>query len=56
MPGWMTDISKIKNYRDLPQRAKDYLGRLEALIGCPIGLVSVGPAREQSIFKSPMVE
>jgi adenylosuccinate synthase len=56
LPGWMTPISNIKNYNDLPQRAKDYLGRLEELIGCPISLVSVGPAREQSIFKTPMVE
>jgi adenylosuccinate synthase len=56
LPGWMTPISNIKNYNELPQKAKDYLGRLEELIGCPISLISVGPAREQSIFKTPMVE
>jgi len=56
LPGWMTPIDKIRSYSELPQRAKDYLTRLEELIGCPISLISVGPAREQSIFKSPMVE
>ncbi len=54
--GWMKPISGIRNYDDLPQRAKDYISRIEELIACPIGLVSVGPAREESIFKRPMLE
>jgi adenylosuccinate synthase len=56
LPGWMTPISQIRKYEDLPARAKDYLTRLEELTGCPISLISVGPAREQSIFKSPVLD
>ena len=51
MPGWKTDISKIKNYEDLPDNAKKYIEKVEDLIGAPVGIVSVGPDREQTIFR-----
>ena len=49
--GWQQDITKIKKYEDLPEKAKSYIARLEDLIGAPIGIVSVGPDREQTIFR-----
>ena len=49
--GWQEDITKIKKYEDLPEKAKSYIARLEDLIGAPIGIVSVGPDREQTIFR-----
>ena len=49
--GWNTDISGIRDYAQLPQNCKKYLERLEELIGVPISIVSVGPDREQTIFK-----
>lgn len=50
-PGWKTSLSGIKKYEDLPENAKKYLSRLEELVNIPISIVSVGPDREQTIFR-----
>ena len=50
IPGWMTTTSGIRAYSDLPDRAKEYLKRIECVAGVPIGLVSVGPDRNQTIL------
>ena len=50
--GWCIDITQIKEYDKLPENAKKYLSRLEELLECPISIVSVGPDREQTIFKN----
>ncbi|MFI3299814.1 MAG: adenylosuccinate synthase [Candidatus Gastranaerophilales bacterium] len=50
--GWNSDITKIKEYEQLPTNAKKYLERLEDLLETPISIVSVGPEREQTIFKN----
>lgn len=47
--GWMTDISGIRNYADLPANAKKYLERLSEVAGVELGIISVGPNREQTI-------
>ena len=49
--GWKTDISQIKEYEKLPENCRKYLERLEELLGVPVSIVSVGPDREQTIFK-----
>ena len=49
--GWKTDISGMKKYEELPENAKKYLARLEELMGVRISIVSVGPARIQTIFR-----
>ncbi len=49
--GWKTNLTGIKKYEDLPQNAKKYLARLEELLETPISIVSVGPNRDQTIFK-----
>ena len=48
--GWNTDITKCKTYDELPLEAKNYLKRLEELLGIKITIISVGPDREQTIF------
>ena len=50
MPGWKTSLSNIRTYEDLPENAKKYIAKVEDLIGAPIGIVSVGPDREQTII------
>ncbi len=50
--GWMSDITGIKKYEDLPLNARKYLERLEEILETPISIVSVGPDREQTIFKN----
>ena len=42
--------SIYKNYDELPINAKNYLKRLEELLGIKITIISVGPDREQTIF------
>jgi len=54
LPGWQTPTSHISQYDQLPPEAKQYLARLEELIGCPINLICVGPRREQTILKTPI--
>lgn len=50
MPGWKTSLSNIRKYEDLPENAKKYIAKVEDLIGAPIGIISVGPDREQTII------
>jgi adenylosuccinate synthase len=47
--GWQKDISQIKNFKDLPDKAKKYLKGLSQLAGVPITLVSTGAERGQII-------
>lgn len=49
--GWHEDITGIRNYDELPENCKKYLERLEEILETPISIVSVGPDREQTIFK-----
>ena len=48
-PGWKQDISKVRRYEDLPQNAKNYLRRMEEVTGIKLGIVSVGPNRDETI-------
>ncbi|MED6184213.1 Adenylosuccinate synthetase 2, chloroplastic [Stylosanthes scabra] len=51
LPGWKSDISKIRNYSDLPNVARQYVERIEELVGVPIHYIGVGPGRDALIFK-----
>jgi adenylosuccinate synthase len=50
VPGWQKEISDVRRMADLPKGARAYLDCLGELIGRPVGLVSVGPDREQTIL------
>lgn len=47
--GWKTDISGIRKYEELPENARKYLERLAEVCGTKLGIVSVGPNRDQTI-------
>lgn len=47
--GWQSDLSGAQCYEDLPEKARDYLRKLEEVTGCPVILISVGPRRDQTI-------
>ena len=53
LDGWLSPTSHIREYEKLPLKARQYIGRLEELISCPVNLISVGAGREQSIFCQP---
>lgn len=48
-PGWSESISGVRSYADLPAAARRYVERLSEVAGVPLGIVSVGPARDQTI-------
>ncbi|XP_014496324.1 adenylosuccinate synthetase 2, chloroplastic [Vigna radiata var. radiata] len=51
LPGWKSDISSIRNYSDLPKTARQYVERVEELVGVPIHYIGVGPGRDALIYK-----
>lgn len=50
VPGWKRDISEVRVWDDLPNEAKGYIRRIEELTHKPVGIVSVGSRREQTIL------
>ncbi len=52
MAGWQTDTTACRSWDALPEAARSYVERLEALAGVPITHVSVGPERAQMIVRS----
>ena len=49
--GWQTSTVGVTKEDELPQRARDYLARIEELTGVPVDIISTGPDREQTIVK-----
>ncbi|MCK9225914.1 MAG: adenylosuccinate synthase [Candidatus Muirbacterium halophilum] len=47
--GWLSDTSKIRVYKDLPEKARIFLETLEKLSKVNIRILSVGPDRENTI-------
>jgi len=50
MPGWNVDISKARKRSDLPAAARRYIDRISELLDLAVGIVSIGPDREQTIM------
>jgi len=55
LTGWQTPINDIREFEQLPDEARQYIAKLEELAGCPANLISVGPRREQIIYKTPIL-
>lgn len=49
-PGWQCPTVGIKDYKDLPKRACDYLARLAEITDAPIDLISTGADRTDTII------
>lgn len=49
MPGWNTTTTGIKTFEGLPQKAKDYLKKIEAEVEVKIKIVSTGAKRLETI-------
>ncbi|MFH0944044.1 MAG: adenylosuccinate synthase [Planctomycetota bacterium] len=50
-PGWGEDTRQACRFEDLPARCREYIEGIEALLGRPVGLVSVGPDRKETIYR-----
>ncbi len=51
LKGWKENISSLKEYNDLPGALKKYIEFVEKHTGIPVTMVSVGPDREETIFR-----
>ena len=56
MPAWDEDITGCRTFDELPQKAQDYVLRLEELSGAPISYIGVGPGRDQTIVRNDVME
>lgn len=54
-PGWSEDISHVRSFEELPQTAQDYVLTLEKLSGVQISAIGVGPGRDQTIVRHPLI-
>lgn len=52
LPGWKKDLTKVKDENDLPEAFRLYIDYLEKALETKISIVSVGPDRTQTIFRS----
>ena len=50
-PAWNEDISACRTFDELPQAAKDYVRFIETACSVPIGMIGVGPGREDTILR-----
>ncbi len=53
LSGWDEEISDVREFRDLPRAAQDYVSFIEELGGVPVELISVGPERDQTLERKP---
>jgi adenylosuccinate synthase len=51
LPGWGEDITWCRMRGDLPKAAQDFVGFVEAEVGAPVCMISVGPERDQAIVE-----
>ena len=49
MPGWKESTVGIKDFKQLPEQAQNYLKRLETVCEVPVDMISTGPGREETI-------
>ena len=50
LSGWKSSTAGLRDYEDLPTKAREYLARLSELCGVSISLVSTGPVRDETIL------
>jgi len=51
VPGWKEDLRSVRRFDDLPDTARDYVERLEALLDVPVSIIGVGPDRSQTLVR-----
>ena len=52
LPGWKEDITGIREFDQLPANTMNYVTMIEELLGIDISIISVGPDRDQTIFRN----
>ncbi len=49
-PGWKTSTQGVRNIKDLPEKAKNYIFALEDFIGAKVSSISTSPERDDTIL------
>lgn len=52
--GWNENLSQIRDFSKLPVNLRRYIEYIEKETGVPISLISVGPERNETIFRESM--
>jgi adenylosuccinate synthase len=52
LPGWDDDITEVTTFAQLPVNARNYVQRIEQMVGRPIEMIGVGPKRSQTIVRA----
>ena len=53
MEGWSEDITRCTELAELPVQARNYIKKIEEILEIPVGIISVGPERNQTIIAEP---
>jgi len=56
MPGWTTPTKGARQFSDLPENARRYIARLEAISGVPAVIVSTGSERDDTILRDEIAD
>jgi adenylosuccinate synthase len=48
--GWQEEIVAARSVDDLPLKARDYIRRIEDITETPVVIISVGPARDETLL------
>jgi adenylosuccinate synthase len=51
LPGWQEELGDATTFEALPAAARDYVRRIEQIVGKPVEMIGVGPKRTQTIMK-----
>lgn len=51
LEGWSEDIKGIRSFEKLPLQLRNYVRFIEESTGVPVTMVSVGPDREETVFR-----
>ena len=55
LPGWSSPTRGVRRFEELPAEARAYVHRLEELSGVPVGIVSTGSEREDTVFREASI-
>ena len=47
--GWAQEVRSVRTFAELPSAARDYIARIESLVGCPVSIIGTGAARADFI-------
>jgi adenylosuccinate synthase len=55
LDGWGEDITKCRDFAELPPNAQRYIERVEELCGARVSMIGVGPGRDENIFRHELI-